>query len=907
MLGAISLPHPYTLVGTLGAGGMAAVYLVRDQDRGTLHALKVAHVATESGHLRLLREASLHARLAHPNVVAINGVVDLGRGVPALLMEYVPGPSLADLLAATTLTVEEVDALARPLLRGLAAAHEAGLVHRDLKPSNVLLGRDERGLIPKIADFGIAKELTPASLATLTNTGSLLGTPQYMSPEQLDDAKRVDARSDVFAMGAMLYEMVTGRAAFEAAGPMQVLERIRKGDFTPLGERAPGLPARMERAITRALANAPEDRHADGGALLTAWTGDDAPDLEEAWPPRLLARVDALRANVGAVDETIDGERGAWLNTAAPSTPRATSSPRSGAALWAWAAALVVVIAVVAVVAIAPWRDAAGDPSGAAVRAPDEAVFLRLTFNEAEDQVLGAALSPDGTRLVTTERAGAYLRASLPGPAVALQLPPDREPIGAVAWCGDDAIAISLRAPEAPASADVWLGTPPAGPWRLVLAGAAVRACSWDGTRLVAVTATHVNSVGLPDGEVRPIAPIPEGAYVAQAALSPDAARLAYTLTKGDESQVLLVDSRGTSPPTLMRDDALPHGLAWSGDGKLLTLRVRDKEHDDRWASILSQRISEDGAVVDERVLVPRIGPAAETFSVSRAGDRLTFLTIARQRSLFIGMADGSDVRQLTRDRAPAFASAWQDDETVVYSAAVDGSLDVLVRPLGAPAPTKVRGGPADEYGATPVPGTRDWLVERRAPGGDDVELVWARPDGEAVVWSGRGADYLARRRTRCVPGPACFFGVIDAAGVAVSRVTPNGMEPASHLPTEPWRPVGWDVSPDAQRIVWSSSRGLEIGHLDGSSARTIALDGAVQEVVWGPAGDRVYATVMGLGAHAYAIIRVELDDAAVTVLHADSGWLSHLALSPSGTRLAWTRTQYDVVVWLADLGHGPP
>jgi hypothetical protein len=479
-------------------------------------------------------------------------------------------------------------------------------------------------------------------------------------------------------------------------------------------------------------------------------------------------------------------------------------------------------------------------------------------------------------------------------------LPSGTTPTGPVAWCGDGAIALTLQGPGRQSVPGVWSGAPPAGPWRLALEDADLRSCTWDGARLLALTDGGLVSVELASGRSSPVAEIAEG-YVAQAAFSPDGAWIAYTWTRGDASTVQIVASDGSSPPQTLRDDRLPHALAWSGNGHLLTLRVRGKELDDRWASIVAQYVASPDEVGGERVLASRIGPAAVALSVSRTGNRLVYLTITRQRHLFVGEPGGDGVHSLIADHVPVFAQAWVDDSRLAYSAAPDGDLDVFVRAVGDAVPSKLFGSAVDEYGATPVPDSDEWIFERRVAGSDAVELVWSRPSGDVVVWSGGVADYLARRRSRCVAGPTCFFGVADARGIAISRVTPAGLEPLTHLPAEPWRPIGWDVSPSGDQIASSTSRGLELRRLDGSLVRTIEVDGTLQEVMWGPDGTWIAGTTMGSAGHAYAIVRIDLVDGEVTVIHSDIGWLSHLALSPTAL-LAWTRTEYDIVAWLAEL-----
>ncbi len=289
----------YTVEQRLGSGGMAVVWLVRHNQLGTLHAMKVLSVPTASVRKRLRDEGRLQGALRHPNVVAVTDLVDVG-GCPALVMEYVAGPSLADLLADQRLTVAQADDLGRGLLLGLEAAHRRGLVHRDVKPGNVLLSVESGSPVPKIADFGLAKVLggDPSGDPGLTRTGSTLGTPAYMAPEQVRDARSVDARADLFSVGAVLYELLTGARAFRGEDTLELLQNVAAARFVPVRELAPKAPERMAAAIEAALVADPERRVQDCSALLALWTGKERRTWSgEAWDQVSMFRLETLGAS----------------------------------------------------------------------------------------------------------------------------------------------------------------------------------------------------------------------------------------------------------------------------------------------------------------------------------------------------------------------------------------------------------------------------------------------------------------------------------------------------------------------------------------------------------------------------------------------------------------------------------
>ena len=216
----------YEITAQIGEGGMGRVYRARDTKLGRSVAIKV--IADSLPHPDLVsrfeREARTLAALNHPNIAAIYGVEDTD-GDMALVMELVEGPTLADRLLEGPLPVVEAIPIARQIVEALEAAHEQGIIHRDLKPANVKVRAD--GTV-KVLDFGLAKALEPAGASigsyssttlaspAVTQAGVILGTAAYMSPEQVR-GKEVDKRSDVWGFGCVLYEMLTGRRAFEAA------------------------------------------------------------------------------------------------------------------------------------------------------------------------------------------------------------------------------------------------------------------------------------------------------------------------------------------------------------------------------------------------------------------------------------------------------------------------------------------------------------------------------------------------------------------------------------------------------------------------------------------------------------------------------------------------------------------
>jgi hypothetical protein len=255
----------YEILGELGRGGMGVVYRARHVGLQRLVALKMIRAggqAEPEDLLRFRREAEAVARLQHPNVVQIYDVGEHG-GLPYFSLEYVAGGSLAGRLDGTPVPAGRAAELVRTLAQAMQAAHDRGIVHRDLKPGNVLLTADGT---PKVADFGLAKQLDGGH--SQTQSGSLLGTPGYMAPEQAAGRRRaVGPASDVHALGAILYELLTGRPPFQGESLLETLQQVQYQEPVPPRRLQPAVPRDLEAISLKCLEKVPEARYASAAAL----------------------------------------------------------------------------------------------------------------------------------------------------------------------------------------------------------------------------------------------------------------------------------------------------------------------------------------------------------------------------------------------------------------------------------------------------------------------------------------------------------------------------------------------------------------------------------------------------------------------------------------------------------------
>jgi serine/threonine-protein kinase len=359
----------YVVSGPLGKGGMGTVYRAVNPDTKGEVALKVMHADvadSDSARSRFKREAAAVSKLTTSHVVK---VFDFGAdtdGTLYLVMELLDGHALREeIQSPPMMDVARAQFVMDGVLKGLSAAHKAGIIHRDLKPENIFLANTDDGEVPRILDFGIARIETPEGVVrsgAVTKPGTVMGTAAYMAPEQLQGlSSQVGTWSDVYAVGAMLYEMLAGETPVKANGGLaEVLLQIRRGGVTPLASLRSDLPPALCETIHRAMAADHKQRPQTGeelrGALAKVWGGAPSRSLPPV-PTKSAAPVPATTNHVVATLDTMPAKPralAAMANTlpadqpAPAPAPAAVTTTSNASKLWL----VMVVLAVIAIVLV---------------------------------------------------------------------------------------------------------------------------------------------------------------------------------------------------------------------------------------------------------------------------------------------------------------------------------------------------------------------------------------------------------------------------------------------------------------------------------------------------------------------------------------------------------------------------
>ena len=702
-----ALADRYRLERELGAGGMATVYLAHDLKHGRPVAIKVLRpeLAAVIGAERFLAEIKTTANLQHPHILSLFDSGEAG-GLVYYVMPYVEGESLRERLEREKqLPIDEAVRIAREVADALDYAHQHGIVHRDIKPENVLL----HGGHAQVADFGIALAASRSEGSTrMTETGMSLGTPIYMAPEQAMGAREITPRADVYALGVMLYEMLTGDPPFTGSTPQAVVARVLTEQPRPLIPQRHTIPGSVEAAVLTALEKLPADRFATAAEFA-----------------------DALREG---------GKRtGPMARTAAPTRRRRPWLP------WVVAAALL---------PLAWW--AGGARSRAAL--PPIAGFGRATKVTWERGLeIEPAISPDG-KYVAYAAGNAFttrifVRQVTGGRPIALTSEGAESQSGP-SWSPDGA-RVLYRSGAGIYSAPATGGAPRTE--YLSPKGAAIISASWagDGKRIVYVIGDSVFATS-PGSVPRLLARVsgpadchwsPAGDLIACASGNPGSTAAGLTYGNQAASRIVVIrvdDGAVTSVSDSLSQNQAP---AWGADGRWLYFVSSADGPFDIYALPLSRRGAPDG-----RTVRLTTGLGAQAISLAPDGTRLAYSALATSANIWTLPG----LKPLTSGRQDVDLFRYsRDGRWILYASNISGTNELYRIPAagGDPEPL-TSGSAADNFAPDLSPdgrevafhslrtGTRDIFV--LPVGGGTVQQVTATPGQEMVPrWSPDGKSLL--------------------------------------------------------------------------------------------------------------------------------------------------------------------
>ena len=869
-----ALADRYRLERELGAGGMATVYLARDLRHDRDVAIKVLkpELAAVVGAERFLAEIKTTANLQHPHILSLfdSGTVD---GTVFYVMPFVDGESLRDrLVREKQLPVEDALRIGREVADALHYAHTHGVVHRDIKPENILL----QGGHAMVADFGIALAASKTGGNRMTETGMSLGTPTYMSPEQAMGERTLDARTDVYALACVVYEMLAGEPPFTGPTAQAIVAKVLTEAPSSLRAKRPTVPESVDDAVRIALQKLPADRFgsaAEFGALMvgsgTLRRAPDAPTPPAAprWRVALVAAVGAAIA-VGAF---LLGGRMLGRGPAPPLvfgrathvtwdpglevTPALSPDGRSVAYAGGQLLSLRVMVRPVA--------------EGRAV-----ALTGDTTTAESNPQ-----WSPDGTRVLFLARGGVSSAPSGGGPAHA-EVPGDgRTPISSAAWSPDGKRIAFTRG-------DSLFTREPDASVRSVARMADPTLCTWS----------------------------PQGTFVACATEGYYYAAPGSLFGNLSPSRIVLCRMRDGALTTVTDSLWLNHSPAWSADGRwLYFISNRDGPRD-----IYGVPITSDGRAGGALVRLST-GLGAHTISLSASTSRIAYARFSVRTSIWSlpiptnpPVTTAGATRHTNANETIEQVTVSPDGKWLLYDSDLTGNSDIFRLSLAGGEPERLTTDPADDFSPVASPdgkevafhswrgGSRDIYVMRLDGGG--IQQVTHTPHQEALVqWS---PDGKALAFTRVETGDGIWIVRRDASG---RWGEPVQRRVGGSLPT--WSPDGhWlafltEVRGGSLHIIPVDS-GPERTIIDASPAGGALAPVTIWAPVWAPdgniylqrqdaRGNATFWSVSPAGGPARLLVRYD------PALHASSRG----ALSVGHGRLYFVSEDRQSDVWVMEVG----
>ena len=785
-----ALAERYRLEHEIGAGGMATVYVAEDLKHRRKVAIKVLHAELSAilGPERFLKEIELTANLQHPHILPLfdSGSAD---GLLYYVMPYVDGETLRTRLERERqLPVATAVRVATEVADALEYAHKRGVIHRDIKPENILL-HDGRALV---ADFGIALAVEQAGGVRMTQTGLSLGTPQYMAPEQAMGERTIDARADIYALGAVTYEMLAGEPPFTGATAQAVVARVITEQPKSLTDQRHSIPPAVDDAVRTALEKLPADRFESAAEFVRALSGEQTNTTQSrahAAPHQRPSTPWLLAAGVGALVLALAAASAASFATKRQYESRSPIAAFGSAKKVTWERGLEMQPA------LSPDGKYVAYAAGTTMRTQ---IYVRqvaggravkLTDNSVSVET-NPQWSADGSRILFLSGDGVFSAPSSGGSPRAEMHATAAMPISSAVWSPDGrSIAYS--------SGDSLYLRDPSGQSRLLARVPAASLCQWaPRADFVACASGNVaySQIGLILGNLSPsriavvrvndgaVSVVTDSQSVNQSPRwSPDGRWLYFVSDRLGPLDIyaLRISSGHADGPAVRLTTGLgAHSISMSSDGKLITYDLYTAT-----ANLRSLPFPPNGAGLEAATPITTGAQVIEEFHPSADGKWIYYdSNVSGTSELYRQRLPSGEPEQLTFDSTDDFApDPSPDGREVAFHSWRSGSRDLYVLPLD--------GGPVQRVTATPL---------------QEVEPVWS-PDGNALAYSyyglvgGLGRIMVVRRRNA-------------VWGTPVPRA-PNG---------------GWPTwSPDGHWLAYGSP---------GSSIAVVNADSGIPRTVYNPA-----------------------------------------------------------------------